>query len=447
MIIKKFVAETMNEALAKIKSELGDDAVILQSKKVEKGGVLNILGKSMVEVTAATPDRHPPPPKPDSMKLEKHLQETLDKANLEHPGKSLPNLGVRQYGAKTGYAPQSGINTKTARSKTDLIDRENFSPINKSKNGEDVKEIKEQISDLKNTVNEIAERLSETKKSPEFPDPLKTVWQELVSNGTSEKNSTEICQNLNKSLSKESLNDEEVLETELNQTISNMIRTSNLDDTEPRYNRPLVIAIVGPTGVGKTTTLAKLATNQKILKDRSFALISTDTYRVAAVEQLRTFAGIAGIPMDVVYRPGDLPQSIEKYKDKDVVLIDTAGRSQNDTEALVELKEFMDEAQPDEIILVLSASTRLQDIKSTIKKFNVVNTTKVILSKIDEISGAGHLVDVAELLPKSWIYLTTGQNVPDDIIAADKYLISAMVSRMDYFEQLRDNSFVINENI
>ncbi len=184
-----------------------------------------------------------------------------------------------------------------------------------------------------------------------------------------------------------------------------------------------------------------MATNRNIFADRRVALISADTYRVAAVEQLKTFASIARLPMEVVYRPEELPGAITRLMDEDVILIDTAGRSQNDSEALDELGEFLNLADPDEVILVLSAGTRVEDQRETVRKFSKLHPTRMLLTKLDEISSAGHLLELPGMLAKSWTYLTTGQSVPDDILSVEPDILAAAVTRKEYFEELRSVGF------
>jgi flagellar biosynthesis protein FlhF len=416
MIIKKFVAESMNEALARVKQELGDDAVILQSRKVEKDGLLNFIGKSGVEVTAATPDRNPPPPRKSEQNLKQNQKDMLRKS-IE-PKHNMP-LGTRRYSENSSLK-------KAVEPEKDF----------------EIRAMREEIRSLKGSIKELSDSLK-YKNAPSLPPALKEVWSKLIENGMTEKLAHDIVQMLNSQLSGKELDNEELLESSLNDLLAARYRTSELASSRKSAKKPYVISLIGPTGVGKTTTLAKMATNESIFRNNRVALISTDTYRVAAVEQLKTFAGIAGIPMEVVYRPEELPVAISKHEDKDIILIDTAGRSQSDIEALSELKEFMDEGQPDEIVLVLSASTRLEDQKDIIDQFSITPATSVIVTKLDEIANGGHLLELANLIQKSWVYLTTGQNVPDDIVAVDRVMLAAITTKKEYFSQLRDSKFIL----
>lgn len=424
MIIKKFVAETMNEALAEVKRELGEDAVILQSRKLDKSSLLSLGGKSVVEVTAATPDRHPPPPREAKPVLNDEMKRSLQ---MGLGAAETRPLGTRRY-SPDANRPDAGMPKPPETGKREGA-------------GTQVKEMEKEIRDLRKTVEDLATHLK-SKDHPEVPPVLKRAWQDLVDNDVPRATATDLIIELSELLTPEQIPDEDLVESRLHDLIAERFRIVKQDaGTDGAASRPRVVALIGPTGVGKTTTLAKLATNKKLYGEMDVAMISTDTYRVAAVEQLKTFASIAGLPMEVVYRPEELQRAIDKHKKRDIVLIDTAGRSQNDGDAIEELKAFMNGASIDEVVLVVAANTRLGDQEQVIERFAGVPANRVIITKVDEVSTAGHLIEMARLLPRGWQYLTTGQNVPDDIIAADELLVAAMVARKTYFEQLRANAF------
>ena len=420
MIIKKFIADSMNEALAQIKQELGEDAVILQSKRVEKSSLLG--GRQQVEVTAATPDRHPAPPRGRKPIVSENMRRSLEEGAEALPRTQAP-LGTRRYNRPT--AQQNARSNK---------------PPAPTVSAPEVKEMEKEIRDLKRTVEDLASHLK-SQETPDVPDVLKRSWNDLVINDVSKSTATDLVVELSRRLTPKQLPDEDLVESRLHDLIAEKFRIAQSRNAVRSEDRPRTIALIGPTGVGKTTTLAKMATNRKVFGEVDVALISTDTYRVAAVEQLKTFASIAGIPMDVVYRPEELSRALEKHRKRDVVLIDTAGRSQNDHEALSELKTFMNAAPIDEVVLVMAANIRIEDQRQMIERFSSIPANRVIITKLDEATSAGHLLEMAKLLPRGWVYLTTGQSVPDDITIADELLLAAMVAKKDYFEQLRSNGF------
>ena len=180
-----------------------------------------------------------------------------------------------------------------------------------------------------------------------------------------------------------------------------------------------VVALVGPTGVGKTTTIAKLAANFRLRDGVKLGLVTVDTYRVAAVEQLRTYADIIELPMKVVTSPLEMRRAIDELADMDLVLIDTAGRSPREELQLQELKALLAEACVDEVHLVLSLATSPRVLTMTAEKFAHVGVTSLILTKLDEAAGMGNLVGVARDVDRPLSYFTTGQAVPDDIETAD----------------------------
>ena len=176
-----------------------------------------------------------------------------------------------------------------------------------------------------------------------------------------------------------------------------------------------VVALVGPTGVGKTTTIAKLAANFRLREGVKLGLVTVDTYRVAAVEQLRTYADIIDLPMKVVTNSIEMRRAIDELSDMDLVLIDTAGRSPREELQLQELRALLAEADVDEVHLVLSLATSLRVLEMTAERFAPVGVTSLILTKLDEAVGMGTLLSVARQIDQPLSYFTTGQDVPDDI--------------------------------
>ena len=189
-----------------------------------------------------------------------------------------------------------------------------------------------------------------------------------------------------------------------------------------------VVALVGPTGVGKTTTIAKLAANFRLRDKRRVGLITVDTYRIAAVEQLKTYADIIDLPMEVVSSDRELRAAMARLSHLDLILMDTAGRSPQNTAELDELKSILDQAQPHEVHLVLSVTASTQSLIKTADRFSKVGTTSLLLTKLDESLGLGNLIPVWQKVPLPLSYVTNGQNVPDDIrIAQSDWLAEQIV--------------------
>jgi flagellar biosynthesis protein FlhF len=187
-----------------------------------------------------------------------------------------------------------------------------------------------------------------------------------------------------------------------------------------RRNAQRIAALIGPTGVGKTTTLAKLAGNLRLRQGVKVGLITVDTYRIAAVEQLRTYAEIIDLPMRVVTTPDEMQHAVRDLQEMDVILIDTAGRSPNDDARIQELQSILAAADPDEVHLVVSLATGVRSAELAALHFRAVGVHRVILSKLDEATGGGTLLNFARRLSLPISYITTGQNVPEDLELADR---------------------------
>ena len=179
-----------------------------------------------------------------------------------------------------------------------------------------------------------------------------------------------------------------------------------------------IAALLGTTGVGKTTTLAKIAAKFVLEQGITAALITADTYRISAVEQLRTYSDILGLPLEIVYSPAELSKAINKHRNKDLILIDTAGRSQHNEYQLKELQEFLRTNQRIEKHIVLSATTKISDAKDILEKFSICEPDKIIFTKTDETARVGLILNLLFKQKLSLSYLTNGQSVPDDITPA-----------------------------
>jgi flagellar biosynthesis protein FlhF len=192
-----------------------------------------------------------------------------------------------------------------------------------------------------------------------------------------------------------------------------------------------VVALVGPTGVGKTTTVAKLAANLKLTRGIRVGLVTVDTYRIAAVEQLRTYAEIIDLPLAVVNQPGEMSRAIEGLGPVELVFIDTAGRAPRDEPRIQELIDFLGEARPDEVHLVLSAVVGQKNLRAMIERFAPVRADRLILTKLDEVDGLGGILSVLGTADRPISYITTGQAVPDDFEPADRRRLARLILGME----------------
>jgi flagellar biosynthesis protein FlhF len=191
--------------------------------------------------------------------------------------------------------------------------------------------------------------------------------------------------------------------------------------------RPLTIALIGPTGVGKTTTLAKLAATFKLHHAKRVGLITSDTYRIAAVEQLRTYANIISVPLRIALTPQEMLHGCQQFRECDVILIDTAGRSQRDREKLSELSKFIHAAAPHEVHLVLSTTAGERVLAQEAESFSAVRCDRLIVTKIDEAVSYGPLLSLLRQVQKPLSFITTGQEVPDHLEPASAARIAELI--------------------
>jgi flagellar biosynthesis protein FlhF len=194
-------------------------------------------------------------------------------------------------------------------------------------------------------------------------------------------------------------------------------------------NKPLVVALIGPTGVGKTTCVAKLAAISKIIHNLDVGLISTDTYRLGAIDQLKIFSEISNIDMLVAYEPEDMSKAYESFRKKNIIFIDTAGRSQKNSEQLAKTNEFLKAINVDEAYLVMSATSGTRTLNDIAERFKPLNPKAAIFTKLDEAAAFGNIINIASGHNLPVVYLSNGQVIPDDIIAANADFIANITYR------------------
>jgi flagellar biosynthesis protein FlhF len=280
------------------------------------------------------------------------------------------------------------------------------------------------MEDLKGTLRVIADHLKYS-RMPALPDFLQKAYTRLVQHDLDERLAADVVQAVYGRLAQEQGTTKNTMEKQLISALAGLI-TAPAPPRGRRRNQK-VIVLVGPTGVGKTTTIAKLAAINKLMHGHDVGLISADTYRIGAIEQLRTFAGIADIPMQVVYKPSEMGAAVRKFRPKDMIFVDTVGRSQRSKKELADLGRFVTAADPDEVHLVLSASTGARTARDILDQFKSVKPDRLIFSKLDEAASYGPILSLLHThhLPVS--YVTTGQTVPDDIRTMDPMQLASLV--------------------
>jgi flagellar biosynthesis protein FlhF len=259
----------------------------------------------------------------------------------------------------------------------------------------------------------------------EVPGELFQLYTELIDGEVEDEVARELICQLKQSTSPRQLSDTAAAKALLTARVESEIRCC--EPIMPRPGRRKVVALVGATGVGKTTTIAKLAANFRLRSGIKMGLVTVDTYRVAAVEQLRTYAEIIELPMKVVTNPLEMRRALDELAGLDLVLIDTAGRSPKDDLQIQELKSLLAEAHVDEVHLVLSLTASSRVLEASAAKFAAAGTTAMILTKLDEASGMGALLSVVRRINLPISYLTAGQAVPDDIEPAHPRRIARLI--------------------
>ena len=356
MAIKKYKTRSIQEGISKIKKELGPNAMILSTRRLQKN-LQDPYGKDRFEITAL-PDH------------------------------------------ETGGEYPTGART-----------------------------IREEIASLK----EMMFLLSQPKGIPEVfqacPDSLK-VYSRLIRAGISEDRVNAFFQKVSQSRPREKASQNEEIAKRVYKTLFDAITVCNPFDSKKASQsnqNPQFAVLVGPTGVGKTTTIAKLAADLHLKHRKKVGLISVDNYRIGAVEQLKTYASIIGLPCLTAFTREDIVAAMQKLNHRDIVLVDTAGHSHLDTQRMTELVALLGEKFSGSCHLVLSATTKQADMRDAARYFAGLHPQTYIFTKIDETRQRGGILDqiLDYRLPVSFV--TTGQKVPEDIMAATKQNMSRLI--------------------
>jgi flagellar biosynthesis protein FlhF len=384
MEIRTYRAATMHEALALVRRDLGPDAAVLHAREVPAGKLLGrLLGSRQIEVTASLGVNVP--------------SRFAARRNTAEPAAAAEPVVVGRAGATASVAaPRVPVEPPPSPALTE--------------------EVKGQLNSLQTMVQELCKQTRRGSKR-DLPDTLFRLFTDLIEADLSEEVARDLVEKVRTEAPDAELADPLLLRARIVRMIEAEVHTAAGPITVTPGRRRLV-ALVGPTGVGKTTTIAKLAANFRLKQKRNVGLITVDTYRIAAVEQLRTYADIIDLPMQVVSTPREMREAVKRMNGMDLVLMDTAGRSPKDDIKIQELKALLAEASVDEVHLVLSSVASARVLQQTAERFAAVGTTALVITKLDEATSFGNLFPVlrSSRLPLS--YLTNGQNVPDDIETA-----------------------------
>lgn len=403
MKYKTYVAPTLQRALLQMALDLGKDALLVSHRNVRKGGIFGIFGKKMIEVTAALPFTQKPKP---------------------------VESGVRGQGSGVNIQPQVQVQSQQVPQREPQYEQQpqiqqfqpQFQPQPQIQPDISIIGIiQKELFEIKQKMTTIMEERSIIK----FPGKSHSAYMRLINNDVEKEVAEKIIKQIVAEAPPNILEDEAFVESRVIKHISSIIKTGelNIDNGTPK-----IITLIGPTGVGKTTTLAKIAADFAFEKHKRVSVITVDTYRIAAAEQLKTYTDILGIPLEVVYFPSEFKKAIETHSSSDLILIDTAGRSQRNSIQMAELKAFISQAGYSlENCLILSSTTKYKELMDIADNFKRVSFHKVIFTKTDEAVCFGQILSLSSKIEQPIIYITIGQNVPEDIEQANPTKLAKMV--------------------
>lgn len=435
----------MKEAMQQVKNELGPDAVILHTKKYREGGFLGYHSTEVVEVTAAIEDQEekntPKRAKRNSVEKTEKTELNGRRLDIVSPAASVkPTQILAQYktnGTEAGVrmvespipapafqqipmaAPALPTESAVASESKDGAEKMKQTVVTSSpEDAEKIHKLEDELAQMKTLLAQVMSKdqpqdkisIQEALRRQEVDETiLRDMAAQLPAGDT-----------LLDSLDERSIN---VLAEYLDKTM-NFSEGVTLNKHGVR-----IVALIGATGVGKTTTLAKIAARFVLEHNIRAALITADTYRISAVEQLKTYSDIIGLPLEIVYSPDELKVAIHKHRDKDLILIDTAGRSQHNEYQMKELQDFLAVNSNIERHLVMSATTKSRDAADILEKFSSCEPDRVIFTKTDETSSVGLILNLLANKEIALSFLTNGQSVPDDIVPATPEKLAELLLR------------------
>lgn len=394
MIVKKYTGKDETEAVMKAKDDLGSNAVVLNVRTMKQRGLAKVFKKDFVEITAALEEK-------DFAQNVNNNKPTFSRVSSEAIKKQQSQINLlADDRADTNAPKQSEIIEKKLDSLHDMLRNQM---------------VKEEDTDKKEDVKPAVR----PENNANFKS-LKLIYNKLLENEVSEKYANAIINDIENSMKKES-NLDSILASVYQKIILKFGEPEAIEDDDRRK----IVFFIGPTGVGKTTTIAKLASDFKLARSKNVAMITADTYRMAAVEQLNTYASILDVPVNVIYSPSEIVESIEELSDYQMIFVDTAGRSHKNTEQRDEIIEMISNVRNSGIdadiiiFLVMSVTTKYRDMVNICDAYKSLNSYRLLFTKLDETDSVGNILNIKLYTGAPISYTTCGQNVPDDIESVD----------------------------
>lgn len=426
MTIDKFQGKTEEEALEKAKQQMGQDLVIMNVRVVKPKGLFGFLKTPMYEVTAAMEDKDSVQEKDASADIPRERR-TINLAADEPI--ELPKPEQAQQPVRPSFMEEPI--SEAARAVGDILnahaklDEPQVSAPREEKKtvSSDTDMIEERLDHLQQFLEK---KLTEDRESviPETEQPtaeteermriFRMVYQTLLDNEVDERYINQLLDDVRKVVRRGSS-----VDFILSHVYQKMIlKLGNSNEIRVDGKKPQVVFFIGPTGVGKTTTIAKIASKFKVEQDKKVAFLTADTYRISATEQLRTYANILDAPLTVIYSPEELGAAVEKLSDYDLIFVDTAGFSHKNEVQREDTKKLLaqlDDTIESSVYLVLSATTKYRDLKEICDIYHTITDYSMIFTKLDETTAYGNLLNMRLYADTDISYMTNGQNVPDDI--------------------------------
>ena len=406
MTINKYQGKTKEEAIEKAKKELGERAVVLNVKEIKPKGMFKMLKTSTFEVTAAMEENEQfVPQKPASLPKTHEAINLAADEKIPFPAINEKTQPVNQTAPVNQQTPMKPM--AAAENTNEGLERrlENLSNILEKQLAADGVKVEKPVEPVKPA-------------NPEGLQFVKMLYRTLLENEVNEKYVNQIMDEAEKVLHNGSS-----VDLILSNVYQKMILKFGQPDTiKTDGKKPRVIFFVGPTGVGKTTTIAKIASKFKVDEEKKVAFLTADTYRIAATEQLRIYANILDAPMNIIYSAEELNSAVERVADYDLIFVDTAGFSHRSAEQCEDMKKLiggLDEKYEKEVYLVVSATTKYRDLLDIADTYKEIADYKLIFTKLDETTAYGNILNLRLYSDAKLAYMTTGQNVPDDIAEFD----------------------------
>lgn len=425
MKTEKIIADSMPLALKKVRQQLGENAIIVNTRAIKTGGLFGLFAKQKYEVTAYAIDNGPAPSKSktivdrkDPIEMPVKEKEPIIK-NTENTGNSPSVFHKNPQKLYNFYSQQTEMtekqNAPEQKNETVLknILEQKQERTNKSSGAE-----AQMLDELQHMRKMMMNFMMSENAGGNLPSGLVKWVNQLKKQGVDD----EVIGHLTNTLLQkyESLNDlsEEMLKNEIKTLVEEII-VKRVPASNAVAEKTRIINVIGPTGVGKTTTIAKLATEQVLKQKRRVAMITTDVYRIAAVEQLKTYAGILNVPIEVVRSTDELEKAVARLKNYDLIYMDTTGRNYKEMQNRESIFEYLNYPLQSDNYLVLSLTTKFEDMQVLLNSFLKSPVKKLILTKFDETTSYGSILNIAFNYPYQLAYIANGQSVPEDIAPID----------------------------